>query len=88
MIKLIQLEGSRVLLQFVNVTDSIAKQNIKLQNESLTVLNAYVSHELRNPLNSIQAQNTEFEGLLEQLSDVVTQSTSFEITSTVKRKMV
>ena len=35
----------------------------KAQNKLLTVINATVSHELRNPLNSIMAINIEKERL-------------------------
>lgn len=53
--KRVKLDMKRVLLQIVNITDSVTKQNIKMENESLTVLNACISHEFRNPLNSISA---------------------------------
>ena len=58
-VKRIQMEGDKVLLQIMDVTDTITKQKIKMENESLSVLNACVSHELRNPLNSISASNVE-----------------------------
>ena len=58
-IKRIQMEGEKVLLQIVDVTDTVTNQRIKMENESLSVLNACVSHELRNPLNSISASNVE-----------------------------
>ena len=67
--KRIKLNRDRMLLQIVNVTDSVIKQNVKMENESLTVLNACISHEFRNPLNSISAQNYELRGLVEQLRE-------------------
>ena len=52
-VKKIQMGPQRYLMQVVDVSDSVSKQNIQQENESLTVLNASVNHELRNPLNSI-----------------------------------
>jgi signal transduction histidine kinase len=45
----------------INLTNlkSILADEIKAQSEFLELINACVSHELRNPLNSIVAQNTE-----------------------------
>ena len=43
----------------------------KNQNKLLSVINATVSHELRNPLNSIIAINFEKEGLYKELSHLL-----------------
>ena len=42
----------------------------KSQNELLSMINACVSHELRNPLNSIVAQNVQKKELYEKLEKV------------------
>lgn len=42
-----------------------------MQNELLGMINACVSHELRNPLNSIVAQNIEKASLYAELSSVL-----------------
>lgn len=54
-IKRKHMGDQKVLVQIVDITDAVTRQHIKLENESLSVLNACVSHELRNPLNSIAA---------------------------------
>jgi len=38
-----------------------------VENEFLTIINATVSHEMRNPLNSISAENIQKKELLNQL---------------------
>ena len=43
----------------------------KAQNKLLSVINATVSHELRNPLNSIMAINIEKERLYKELSQTL-----------------
>ena len=47
------------MLQIVDISNSIIKQQQKNQIDQLELLNACVSHELRNPLNSIKARNME-----------------------------
>ena len=42
-----------------------------MENESLSVLNACVSHELRNPLNSISAQNVEQLGIITEVRSLL-----------------
>ena len=42
----------------------------RAQNEFLNVINACVSHELRNPLNSIQAQNILKKHLYAKLKEI------------------
>ena len=41
------------MIQFIEVTNSIQLNQIQQHNELLNLINATVSHELRNPLNSI-----------------------------------
>lgn len=41
----------------MDISNTIMFDQQRAQNEFLNVINACVSHELRNPLNSIQAQN-------------------------------
>jgi len=43
------------ILQIIDISDSILYDDIKAQSEFLELINACVSHELRNPLNSIVA---------------------------------
>jgi signal transduction histidine kinase len=47
------------MLQFVDISKSILYDIEKASNQVLEMINASVSHEMRNPLNSIAAQNLE-----------------------------
>ena len=47
----------KVMLQFIDISKSILYDNQRAQNQALELINAQVSHEMRNPLNSIVAYN-------------------------------
>ena len=47
------------ILQIIDVTDYIKYTEIKAKSQFTQLINACVSHELRNPLNSIIAKNIE-----------------------------
>jgi signal transduction histidine kinase len=47
------------MIQFIDVTTEIMLEKEKEESKKLAMSNAQVSHELRNPLNSIIAQNLE-----------------------------
>ena len=44
------------MIQIIDISDSILYDQSKAQNEFLSVINATVSHEMRNPINSIKSQ--------------------------------
>lgn len=49
----------KTIIQVIDISSTITQEfdQQKANNEVLNVINACVSHELRNPLNSISAQN-------------------------------
>ena len=49
----------RTMIQMIDITGNILHNQQKTQNEFLQLINACVSHDLRNPLNSIKAMNIE-----------------------------
>lgn len=51
----------------VDVTNYILYMDIKAKNQFTSLINACVSHELRNPLNSIIAKNIEKAALYQKL---------------------
>ena len=57
------------ILQVVDVTDYIFYTEFKAKNEFTSLINACVSHELRNPLNSIIAKNIQKNALYQELYD-------------------
>lgn len=54
-IKVIKIGKRKTLIQIVDNTDAILQEKFKEENDTLSLVNACVSHELRNPLNSITA---------------------------------
>lgn len=62
---------SKLMLQISDVSYSIMYSLQKAENQFLSMSNACVSHELRNPLNSIMAKNIEKEVLYSQLADIL-----------------
>jgi len=72
------------------MSSNILYQQEKSQNEFLSLINACVSHELRNPLNSIIAQNIEKNFLYDKIKsqlDAVTPSNKDEVIENVKTQM-
>ena len=83
-IKMNQIEedGDQMLIQLVDMTEHMALSELKnnyqfnqfkSKNEVLSMINACVSHELRNPLNSIIATNIEKKHLYMELKLMLNQ---------------
>jgi len=53
------------------MTKSIMYEDANLQNEFLAVTNAAVSHELRNPLQSIIAHNLKIKLCLQEMKSIL-----------------
>jgi signal transduction histidine kinase len=71
-IKTIYIQSSkRQVLQFHNISNSIFYDHQKDQNALLQLINACVSHELRNPLNSIVSQNELKKKLYEKIKSIL-----------------
>jgi len=62
------------MLQVIEVTDTIQINKAKERSELLSLINATVSHEMRNPLNSIIAQNVEKESLYAEIEATLASS--------------
>lgn len=58
----------RQIMQIIDITSCILYDKEHAQNSFLSLINACVSHELRNPLNSIMAQNIEKVNLYKELT--------------------
>jgi signal transduction histidine kinase len=59
------------MLSFVDCSIQVLYDQEKNHNELLMLVNATVSHELRNPLNSLIAQNIEKAALYTQLDKII-----------------
>ena len=55
------------MISVIDTSHEVLRENEKAHNELLIMINATVSHELRNPLNSIVALNMQKKVLYERL---------------------
>ena len=62
------------MLQLIDISAQVMYEKQKSLNNLLTLINATVSHELRNPLNSIIAINEEKQRLYQQLKIIFHQN--------------
>ena len=72
------------MLQFINCSKEVLYNKQKSHSELLLLINATVSHELRNPLNSIVAQNIQKQALNTELMDLVEKS---DLDIKIKKRM-
>ena len=61
--------NDKIIVEIINISSRVIDEMDEQQahNEVLNVINAGVSHELRNPLNAIQAQNIQKKKLYQKL---------------------
>ena len=72
-------------MQLADVTNYILYMEIRAKNQFTQLINACVSHELRNPLNSIIAKNIEKSALYQRMLGLFQQfETSFRDHPTFK----
>ena len=60
-------EGAERAVQFIDLSEKIFMDNLYTERKYLTYINATVSHEMRNPLNSINAQISHQTQLIQEL---------------------
>ena len=63
----------RTMVQLVDVTQSIRMEQVNAENQFLAITNATVSHELRNPLQSITCQTLRISLCLKEILAVIKQ---------------
>ena len=61
----------KTMLSIVDISKSILYEHVHAQNQFLAITNATVSHELRNPLQSIDAQNLKIQLCLKELRSLI-----------------
>ena len=66
--------SDRRMITFNTVTSNILYNMEKEHTDTLQVINATVSHELRNPLNSLISQNIEKKQLFKELKTIILNS--------------
>lgn len=64
-VKSFDFQGTqRLLIQMVNLSEKVLYDQALMENHLLALISATVSHEVRNPLNSIIHQNDFFKSIL------------------------
>ncbi len=58
------------MFQIIDISGKFLYNQEKAKNDLLSIINASVSHELRNPLNSMNAQNELEAYLIEKLQEI------------------
>ena len=71
----LQIKASKmqqsVMFQIIDISTSVMLDKQKAESKLLTIVNATVSHELRNPLNAIMAINMEKDLLYQKLGSLL-----------------
>ena len=67
---LAQDEFGKVLCQIVDVSHKMLYTDVKAEQKFLTLINATVSHELRNPLNSLIGQTVMLDFFMDQIREL------------------
>ena len=65
------MSENKTLVQIIDVSDKILYNEVKAEQEFLTLINATVSHELRNPLSSLIGQVTKMNFFFEAFSSLI-----------------
>ena len=77
------------MFQIIDVSSRILYDKQKAENKLVGVINASLSHEMRNPLNSIIAQNIEKARLYTELEKILEENPSIkERTSAIMKQLI
>ncbi len=71
------------MLQIIDISQTITLNEKILENEMMGNINATTSHELRNPLNSLIAQNFKKDALYEEIKDICAKNNYPEISDII-----
>ena len=64
-------DQNKELLQIIDISNEIMCHRMNGEKKLLSLINATVSHEMRNPLNSIHSQILKQNQILDEFSDFV-----------------
>ena len=70
-VQTLQNEPEKILLSFVDISQKILYDTSKAQTEMLSLINSSISHEMRNPLNSIINECKIMEILIANLAEIL-----------------
>ena len=60
-----------MLIQIIDMSDKMLYNEVKAEKSFLTLINAAISHELRNPLNSLIGQINSMQSFFESFSIIL-----------------
>ena len=61
----------KTLIQIIDISQTILYEQVHAENQFLAITNATVSHELRNPLQSITSQNLKINLCIKELLNIL-----------------
>ena len=61
----------RIMIQIIDIKDKMLYNEVKAEKTYLTLMNATVSHELRNPLNSLVSGIANMESYYDNLRQII-----------------
>ena len=70
---------SRVILKLIDTSSKVLFDREKTEKVIMSMVNATISHELRNPINSIHCQNVTIEMLLKKIDDLLEYESSLTV---------
>lgn len=72
-------DQERVMVQIIDISQTVMYEKVNAENEFLAITNATVSHELRNPLQSISSQNLKVKLCLKELLNIINTNLSLKV---------
>jgi len=63
--------SQKLLVQLIDVSDKILYNESKAEQSFITLINAAISHELRNPLNSLVGQMNSMQSYLKNFAKII-----------------
>ena len=58
--------SEKIVLQMIDVSSKMLYNEVKAEQEFVTMINATISHELRNPLNSLVGQINQLQNMIKE----------------------
>ena len=75
------------VLKIIDVSKDILYERVKGEKRLLALINATVSHEMRNPINSLNSQNIKQDQINEKFKNILSQDFTKTTPKKVKKKL-
>lgn len=70
-LKIKKMKNKRILIQIIDMSAKMLYNEVKAEQHFSTLMNAAISHELRNPLNSLIGGIQTMKGYLQNISTII-----------------